>query len=81
MRDRTLVSMITVVIAGAALSGGISVSITWAQAPVTSTTAPALKTPWGDPDLVGCAGGAWKRLAFAQGRGSRSGNQGQRKGS
>ena len=53
MRDRTLVSMITVVIAGAALSGGISVSITRAQAPVTSTTAPALKTPWGDPDLQG----------------------------
>jgi len=53
MRDRTLVSMITVVITGAALSGGISVSITRAQAPVTSTTAPALKTPWGDPDLQG----------------------------
>ena len=53
MRDRTLVSMITVVIAGAALSGGISVSITRAQAPVTSTTAPAVKTLWGDPDLQG----------------------------
>src|SRR3974390_1550845 len=53
MRDRTLVSMITVVIAGAALSGGISLSITRAQAPVTSTIAPALKTPWGDPDLQG----------------------------
>jgi hypothetical protein len=55
MRDRTLVPMITVVISGAALGGGISVSITraQAQAPVTSTIAPALKTPWGDPDLQG----------------------------
>ena len=53
MRYRTLVSMMTVVIAAAALSGAVSVSITRAQAPVTSTTAPALKTPWGDPDLQG----------------------------
>jgi len=49
--------MITVAIAGAAVSAGISVPITrtLAQAPVFSATAPAtaLKTPWGEPDLQG----------------------------
>jgi hypothetical protein len=49
--------MITVAVAGAAVSTGILVSITGtqAQAPVASATAPAptLKTPWGEPDLQG----------------------------
>jgi hypothetical protein len=57
MLDRFSGSMITVAIAGAAVSAGISVSITrtLAQAPVASATAPAaaLKTPWGEPDLQG----------------------------
>ena len=57
MRERPLVSMITVAIAGAAVSAGISVSITrtQAQAPVASATAPAptVKTSWGEPDLQG----------------------------
>ena len=57
MHERSLVSMITVFIAGTAVSVGISVSITrtQAQAPVDSATAaaPTLKTPWGEPDLQG----------------------------
>src|SRR5712691_8702341 len=55
MRDRFTGSMITVAIAAAAVSAVISVSITRtsAQAPAASVTAPALKTPWGDPDLQG----------------------------
>src|SRR5229473_5632527 len=50
MRERFSGSLITVAIAGAAVSAGFSVSITQtsAQAP-----APALKTPWGEPDLQG----------------------------
>jgi hypothetical protein len=57
MRKRFSGSMITVAIAGAAVSVGFSVSITrtLAQVPVPSATAPAaaLKTPWGEPDLQG----------------------------
>jgi len=57
MRERFAGSMITVAIAGAAVSAVISVSITptSAQAPAVSATAPAqaLKTPWGEPDLQG----------------------------
>src|SRR5215813_10996475 len=57
MRERFSGSMVTVAIAGAAVSAGISVSITQtlAQAPVAFATAPAaaLKTPWGEPDLQG----------------------------
>jgi hypothetical protein len=55
MREMSLVSMITVAIAGAAVSAGISVSITRAQAPAASAAAPAptVKTPWGEPDLQG----------------------------
>jgi hypothetical protein len=50
MRERFSGSLITVAIAGAAVSAGFSVSITQtsAQAP-----APALTTPWGEPDLQG----------------------------
>src|ERR1700693_5298783 len=57
MRERFSGSMITVAIAGAAVSAVIAVSITRtsAQAPAASATAPApaLKTPWGEPDLQG----------------------------
>src|SRR5712691_112079 len=59
MRDRFSGSMITVAIAGAAVSAVISVSITRtsAQAPTASgtvpTPAPTLTTPWGEPDLQG----------------------------
>ncbi|PYU35969.1 MAG: hypothetical protein DMG31_02380 [Acidobacteria bacterium] len=60
MRDWFLRSMITVAIAAAAVSAILSVSITRtsAQAPASvkaaaPTSAPALKTPWGEPDLQG----------------------------
>src|SRR5712671_769545 len=59
MRDRHLRSMITVAIAAAAASAVISASVirTSAQAPAASgtvpTPAPALTTPWGEPDLQG----------------------------
>ena len=58
MRDRFSGSMITVAIAAAAVGAVISVSITRAsaQAPAASAAAPAtpaLKTPWGEPDLQG----------------------------
>jgi hypothetical protein len=48
MRDWFSGSMITVAVAGATVSAVISVSITQ-----TSAQAPALKTPWGEPDLQG----------------------------
>jgi hypothetical protein len=48
MLDRLSGSMITVAIAAAAVGAVISVSITR-----TSAQAPALKTPWGEPDLQG----------------------------
>src|SRR6516165_9485211 len=57
MRDRF--SKMEIVIAAAAVSGLMSVSVTrtLAQAPAASGTAPmpfsALKTPWGEPDLQG----------------------------
>src|SRR5713101_5590087 len=61
MRGRFLGSMITVAVAAAAVSAIALVSIarTSAQAPAASvkaaapTSAPALKTPWGEPDLQG----------------------------
>jgi hypothetical protein len=60
MRGRFLRSMITVAIAAAAVSAILSVSVrrTSAQAPASvkaaaPTLAPALKTPWGEPDLQG----------------------------
>src|SRR5215468_6516451 len=57
MRDRFSGSMLTVTIA-AAVSAVISMSITQtsAQAPAASSgaaPAPALKSPWGEPDLQG----------------------------
>jgi hypothetical protein len=57
MRERFSTSMIMVAIAGTAVSAVVSVSSTQtlAQAPTASTTTPgpALKTPWGEPDLQG----------------------------
>src|SRR6266705_877364 len=61
MRGRFQRSMITVAIAAAAVSAILSVSVrrTSAQAPAASvkaaapTSAPALKTPWGELDLQG----------------------------
>ena len=55
MRDRFSRSATTVAIAAVAVGAVISVSITRAQAPAASVTAPAaaLKTPWGEPDLQG----------------------------
>jgi hypothetical protein len=55
MRERFSGSMTTVAIAAAAVSTAISMSIdrAAAQAPAGSATAPALKTPWGEPDLQG----------------------------
>src|SRR6516165_7209369 len=59
MRERLSGSMITVAVAGAAVGVVISVSVTQtsAQAPAASVTAPAtapaLRTPWGEPDLQG----------------------------
>jgi len=57
MGERFLNSAMTVALAGAAVSTVISVSITRtsAQAPAASVTipAPALKTPWSEPDLQG----------------------------
>src|SRR5580693_2482552 len=57
MLDRFTGSTITVAIAATAVGVTVSVSITGtlAQAPVASVTAPvpALKTPWGEPDLQG----------------------------
>src|SRR5258705_9080315 len=55
MLDRFSGSTITVAIVAAAVGAAMSASITRtsAQAPAASATAPALKTPWGEPDLQG----------------------------
>ena len=57
MRDRLSSSMLTVAIATAAAGALVSVPVTQAsaQAPAASVTppAPALTTPWGEPDLQG----------------------------
>jgi hypothetical protein len=52
MRGRLLSSVMTVAVAAAAVSAGIAVLVTQtsAQAPAEG---PALKTPWGEPDLQG----------------------------
>jgi len=46
-------SMIIVAIASAAAIISVPISPTSAQAPLGSATTPALKTPWGEPDLQG----------------------------
>jgi hypothetical protein len=57
MRNRFSGSMIAVAIAAAAVSAVVPVAVTstWAQGPAASVAAPvpALKTPWGEPDLQG----------------------------
>src|SRR5467141_3195470 len=57
MRDRLSSSMLTVAIAAAAAGALVSVPVTRAsaQVPAASVTppAPALTTPWGEPDLQG----------------------------
>jgi hypothetical protein len=57
MRERFSGSMITIAMAAVAASAVVSAPMTRAQAPApseaTARTAPALKTPWGDPDLQG----------------------------
>src|SRR5260370_25635580 len=57
MRDRLSSSMLTVAIATAAAGALVSVPVTQAsaQSPAASVTppAPALTTPWGEPDLQG----------------------------
>src|SRR5215831_2434372 len=57
MRERFSGSMITVAVAGAAVGVVMSASITRASAQVAAASAanpaPALTTPWGEPDLQG----------------------------
>ena len=53
MRDRFSGSMMTVAIAAAAVGAVISVSITRTSAQAPAASGPALKTPWGEPDLQG----------------------------
>ena len=55
MLDRFTGSTIMVAIAATAVGVTVSVSITrtLAQAPAAAVTVPALKTPWGEPDLQG----------------------------
>jgi hypothetical protein len=53
MRDRFSNSMMAAAMAGAAVGALMLASTAAAQAPGASATAPALKTPWGDPDLQG----------------------------
>jgi hypothetical protein len=54
-RHRFSGSMISVAVAAAAASGVMSAPVTrtQAQSPAASTSAPVLKTPWGEPDLQG----------------------------
>src|SRR6202050_5578012 len=53
MREKFLVSTVTVAIARAAVSTGISVPITRTQAQAPAASGAILKTPWGEPDLQG----------------------------
>src|SRR5580704_9505970 len=53
MRDRMLRSTIMVAIATAASAAFIAASITPISAQAPAASAPALKTPWGEPDLQG----------------------------
>ena len=53
MTERLSGSMIMVAIASAAAIISVPISPTSAQAPLGSGTTPALKTPWGEPDLQG----------------------------
>jgi hypothetical protein len=53
MRERLSGSIITVTVAAVAVVTSVSVTRAPAQAPAASTTDPALKTPWGEPDMQG----------------------------
>jgi hypothetical protein len=53
MRDRFSGSEVTVAVAIAAVSAAILVSVSQASGQAPSESAPALKTPWGEPDLQG----------------------------
>ena len=53
MTERLSGSMIMVAIASAAAIISVPISPTSAQVPLGSATTPALKTPWGEPDLQG----------------------------
>src|SRR6266566_6595900 len=53
MRDRFLSATMRVVIAAAAVGAVTAVSVIPASAQATAPPTPALKTPWGEPDLQG----------------------------
>jgi len=53
MRDRFSGSIVTFVIASAAVSAAMSVAVTAASAQAPAASGTALKTPWGEPDLQG----------------------------
>jgi hypothetical protein len=53
MRHRFIGLMITVAMATAAVGAVVAVSITRTSAQAPAASAPALKTPWGEPDLQG----------------------------
>ena len=53
MGDRFSTPMITVAVAVTAVSTAISVLATRASAQAPALSNPALKTPWGEPDLQG----------------------------
>src|SRR5215470_6518386 len=53
MGDRFSTSMVTVAIAAAAVSIAVSVLATGTSAQAPAASNPALKTPWGEPDLQG----------------------------
>src|SRR5262245_38650882 len=53
MRDRFLSATMRVVIAAAAIGAVTAVSVIPASAQATAPPTPALKTPWGEPDLQG----------------------------
>jgi len=53
MGDRFSTSMVTVAIAAAAVSIAVSVLATRTSAQAPAASNPALKTPWGEPDLQG----------------------------
>src|SRR5262252_1376608 len=52
MRGRLLSTVVTVAVAAAAVGTGIAVYVTKAPAQAAAE-GPALKTPWGEPDLQG----------------------------
>jgi hypothetical protein len=53
MHDRFPRLMVTVAIAAAAVSAAIAVPVTTTSAQAQTASGPAVKTPWGEPDLQG----------------------------